>query len=432
MSGVDIIIGAKDGAFHRTMDRVEERLSGLKEKVGFSFGEAFAGLAGGATIVAMADNMANFAEQVVKSSRAMGTTYERTQQLQRAIKDFDWTGVFSKSEKFASGALVKGSKEANVAKQLGISEGDLTGPNSLSQDALLTKMLKGTNGMDNTRATELFRNAGFKEDSATLIGNKQRILDSYGRNTASGEDLEKVMEMKESWEDLIDVVRIGLIPTFVKLVETAEGWIQKSAIALGIQKTMGDAKEQYAKEHGTRAGFIKTAGIEVTTGLGLLGNYFAHRLRGQTLTEGMDAVLKWHDEAKYGKGVLDSQVVGSAASRAVGHAKSIEDDLAARKAERHKQYLEEQAKLNGHPDRHAPTKETPKANTRPAHNILGEKIEGGSAAVKIGNLMGTDSTYRLHRLTEETNKILKDILKVMIQKYGSPEEPLANLTSENS
>jgi hypothetical protein len=423
MARVKIDISGDGSGFHKAMAGVEERLRGLKSKVGFSFGETFAALAGGATITAMIDNMANFAKEINNASRNLGVTTERVQQLRVAArhagKDLSvFEGIFSKSESFASKALVPNSKEANIAARLGITPGDLSGPNGLSKDALVSKMLKGTGGMSRNVAEQLIGGVVGKKNAGFLVGNKDEITGKSGIGTVSNEDLNKMTELKENFEDLIDVVRIRMIPVFNDVVDAAEKFIAWASDALTINKGMSDAKEKFASQNGTRAGGWRTAAIEASTGLQLLGATVAHGTGissllgkiapgkfGESLEHDYDTILNKHDELKYGKGVNDSAVVAKAASSVVAKVASTREDLERAAAARRARHKEEQAEMNGPTTRERPTKRTNNSL------VLGEEGGGGSAnsMLRIGGLMGVDSTYRLERVGNETNKLLRQI-----------------------
>lgn len=414
MARVKIDVTGDGSGFHKVMSGVEHRIHGLKEKVGFSFGETFAALAGGATIVAMVDNMANFAKEINNASSNLGVATDRIQQLRtiarHAGKDLDvFQGIFTKSEAFASKALVPGSKEANTAARLGITQADLTGANSLSKDDLLKKMLTGTNGMSRNAAEQLLSGAVGKKNAGFLVANKEEITSGKGLPGVADEDLAKMAELKESWEDLIDVVRARLIPVFNNLVEWAQRFTAKASDALVLQGKMGDAKEEFAAKNGTRAGFWKSAGIEAATGFLNFGAIVYHpfaKLFGsdETLGHRYDQVLDWHDKLKYGKGVNDSPEVAKAAQKGLEQVVATREELERASAARRNKRKEEQEAMKHGGDREAPVTKT--SNKL----VLSNGSGGGDAQVKIGNLMGVDSTYRLERIGVETNDILKKIL----------------------
>ena len=90
------------------------------------------------------------------------------------------------------------------------------------------------------------------------------------------------------------------------------------------------------------------------------------------------------------------------------------EDLEKRASDRRKARIEEQLLLKGPVNREAPV-------TKSGKPLLGE-LKSSDSMVKIGGLMGVDTTYRLARLTEETNSILRKILaKIAPSTDESPD-----------
>jgi hypothetical protein len=272
--------------------------------------------------------------------------------------------------------------------------------------------------MSRNVAEGLFRQAGLGKGNASfLVGNKEGILGNNNVGAVSNEDLEKMTELKENFEDLIDVVRVRMIPVFNDLVDKFEKFVGWASDALLINKGMGDAKEKFASQNGTRAGGWRTAAIEASTGLQLFGATIAHGTGissllgkiapgkfGESLEHDYDTILNKHDELKYGKGVNNSDVVAKAAGTVVEKVESTRAALDKAAADRRRRHREEQAAMSG-----GTTRERPAIKTSNSL-ILGQE-GGGSASsmVRIGGLMGVDSTYRLERVGNETNKLLRQI-----------------------
>jgi hypothetical protein len=427
MARVKIDIRGDGSGFHKAMGKVEDRLKGLKEKVGFSFGETFAALAGGATIAAMVENMANFAKEVNNASTNLGVTTQRVQQLRIAArhagKDLGvFEGIFTKSEGFASKALVPHSKEANIAARLGISAADLSGPNGLSKDALLTKMLQGTNGMSRNVAEELMGSVVGKKNASFLVGNKSEITGQSGIGAVSNEDLNKMMELKENFEDLIDVVRARMIPAFNDLVDWAVKFVAKVSETKEVHDSATTQMEKYATEHGTKKAFLSPGQIfnRVSTFWKLAGNE-ALGMTGlrntQQVSEARDKIFKGYYQSKYGKDAFTSGM--SVVPEAVAKVVATREQLAIAAANRRQLHADEQAAMNG-----PTTRERPVIKTSNALILGGEGGKASSGNVHIGGLMGVDSTYRLSRIGEETNKLLREIRDRL-----TPEGANTDLTS---
>jgi hypothetical protein len=216
-------------------------------------------------------------------------------------------------------------------------------------------------------------------------------------------------------------VRSRLIPVFNELTDWALKFVGKASETKEVHdKTVSDM-DKYAKEHGTRLGGWGTAGLNVFTGVALAGNAMIHAIPGLpklmgkgNMSEENDKIFKGYYQMKYGG---DAYTYGMAGvPETVKNVVATREELAARSEARRKEHKKEQDALRGDVNREADT-----TKTAPYKFALDKELKSSDAMLRVGGLMTKDTTYNLTRLTEQTNKILTDILKAIKANNGDTE-----------
>jgi hypothetical protein len=399
MAHVNVHVNANGAGFSRTMDALENRVHGLSHSLTHGLKEAFVGLVGAGSVGLLVENMVSYAESIDRASERLGIATDRVQQLrkvaQHAGKDLEvWDAIFRNVDKNAQKALVPGSKEANVADQLGLSNEDLK---HLNKDELLKKALESTKSMGRTEAEGLIAGLVGPKNAGFVLGHREDILSGKG-NIVSDSDLAALVEFKHSLEDLTDVVRVAIIPALVSFahfltdlfahkVDNEKSLSQMDAEAAAINSNKGGKEPSWWARVKAEAKFENVA-----TGI---------------VTGTDEEKKKVYDKAKedYITGLYGADVYKDM-MKTFEPPPSLVDKLKEAQDARKKAREEEQNALKGDVNRVAPV-----TKTAAAKDLIDKDIKGNNAFLKIGGLLGVDGTYRLERLSQETNNLLRIIAK---------------------
>lgn len=432
MARVKIEVGGDSTGFHKTMSGVENRITGLKSKMsGFNLGGSLASIAGGIGIASLVRGAMDFARSIEIASERMGTTVQRTQQLRTvaylAKKELgDFETIFAKVNTFGNAALAPGSKESNIAKKFGITQEDLTGQKSLTNEQLVGKIFKSSLNMDPSVGQNLLKMVFGKGSSWITPEVRQNYLNKEIKPTVSSEDINKMLELRDAFEDLADTVRIGLIPVFNKLIE----WVL-NLVGSYIQGTKKmdsldlAANSSYMSRHGgqgSKLSAVAQTAIQTNYQMMIAGISANPYTSPDEKKSKIDAHARATLTMIYDKQAADDAFKNYTPSKPGGLATIFDDMIAKRKERAAERAARDAARGTGHPDREAPP--TKDSTVKAAKGVLDNELKGGkNDFLKIGGLMGIDSNYRLQRVAEKTNQILGDIYKLMLQEQNSDSNP---------
>jgi len=263
-SDVRINIHANGSAAFATFNRLDAHVKGLAGNIGGTLKHAIIGIVGVGSFTALAHSMASFAEQVKNASNLLGLTTNRVQELRRIAResklDFGiFSGVFRNVESFGRKGQVKGSKEANVAAALGLTQEDLRTKN---KDELLKLALKGTIGMDRAKAEGLLGTVVGPKAASKVLGIREHLLENQ-KGLVSNEDIENMAAFHDALEEVSHTIVESLLPALVKFGEATIGWAQKTFNLLVV----GSNRKKILEEESKRTGegdFAKLGGRSAT------------------------------------------------------------------------------------------------------------------------------------------------------------------------
>jgi hypothetical protein len=416
MPAVKVTVGADGSGFERVMQNMEKRVHSLGHEVSHGLKEAFVGFVGAGSIGLLVENMVSYAESITRASERLGIATGRIQELRNAArhagKDLDaFDSVFRNLDKSLSKSLVPGSKESNIADQLGLSQSDRA---HLNKDDALKKMLEATKGMGRTEAEQLLGGMVGPKNAGWLIGHRESILSGTG-NLVGDKDLQALVDFRHNLEDLSDVVRVALIPALTALIDWATHAIARTVQGSRTMDEMDtEAQSIYASKHN---GAAPNAAWHMFNQTAYQTALYAESVNPLHNEEEKDATIKKIQEAiirkTYGADVSEELFKTFKPSENATVLDKLKDAQEARRKERE----EEQQALAGPVDRKAPVTKTPKQSDK---ELLDKQLKGGSELLKVGGLMGVDATYRLERLTQTTNDLLREISDKLNPPDSSP------------
>jgi len=370
MSAIKIKVDADGAGFARTMEGIEKRVHGLSHEMSHGLKEAFIGFVGVGSVGMLVENMVSYAEEITRASERLGIATDRVQELRVAArhagKDLSaFDAVFRNLDKTASKGLVQGSKEANIASKLGLTEDDLKHAN---KDELLKKALEATKGMDRTQAESLLGGLVGPKNVGWLIGNRESILSGKG-NLVGHDDLAALVEFKHSLEDMADVVRVALIPALTALVDMIT---HATAKYVDNTKDLDKMDAEAAAINSNKGGKEPSWWARINAGT----DYQAQILFA---TGDKD----YEEKAKKAKEDYIKRLYGESTyndlMKEYTPPASLDDRLKEAQAERKKERAEEDAKLKGPVNREAPITKTAQPK-----EYLDKALKDNNSFLKLG------------------------------------------------
>jgi hypothetical protein len=398
-SHVTFKLGGDTSGFDRAAGAIEKRVHGMSHRIGDTLKESFVGLVGAGSIGLLVENMISYAESITRASERLGIATDRIQQLRVAArhagKDLDaFDAVFRNLDKSLSKSLVPGSKEANIAEKLGLSENDRA---HLNKDDALKKMLENTKGMSRTNAEQLLGGMVGPKNAGWLLGNREAILSGKG-NLVDDKALAQLVEFKHNLEDLTDVIRVALIPaltsfvtwltdTVAQKVTNEKDLNQMDAEAAAINSNKGGKEPSWWARTKAELSFENKA-TGIVTGTPEEKSEFFRKAKEDYIT------------TLYGADTYKELM------KTFTPPPSLVDKLKEARDARAKEREDEQKSFKAPVNREAPvTKDTEEKL------MLDKELKGKNEFLSIGGLAGVDAVYRMQRLSEEANSLLRQIAK---------------------
>jgi hypothetical protein len=420
MAGVKFTINADGSGAEAALKSINRRVSNLSHELNSGLKntivEAFSVYAIGEAIKSMVE----FADTTIKGAEGLGVTTDKFQALRIAAREANkdmalFERTFQGLEKAASGALGGDTKALNAFRNLGVNEADLK---NLNKTDLLSKVMRGTDGMSRSFAEDNLRAIGAGRNAGALMSIKPQLsnitgftndLKGQGR-IASNDDLNALNELKDKWEEFSDEIKVAAVPALTWLLDTITDFaIGVKQFVSYISTAIGALVGQI--DHFDLKGLFRAFGDNLINGFKSLFDNLWDVIRGKiSPTEALQNIGAQHAselprliEGAFGKGGLDS-------FNKIMEDKLLEfgeeDKARAKRAEdRRKNRALGQAEFEGPANRQAAVSKTE------ADKTVLSALTGDNGFLKIGGLAGVDSAYRAERLQRETNEWLKQIAK---------------------
>lgn len=401
---------------------VQRKIAGLAS----GFGNAIAGFVSVSVITSAVKNMMDFADNIQDASDRLGVTIKRVQELQTAAKlagkDL---GLFEKTFQnieSAAHAATNGDKKV-MAKfaALGLSPEQVKTSN---KNDLLTALLTGAGGMDRSSAEAALSGIVGKKNAGTLLGMSESITnpDSMGVPPVDDNTINGLADMNDQLTIFIDRWRNEVMPYVLSVanffldlfrsirqaIDVTVAYIYNlfsdftnSPLFKAFEKIASGNVYQGLRELGKIGQSNLIANSKVITDTVMFKQSLGSALGEAWNTTVSNTLGKTAMEA--GRTALNESVMDVATEN-----ENADKTLEALRAARKKRQQEYASNTNR-------TDNTPKA----PGNLLLDGSVGGSNGATYGNLIGVNASYRLERLSMESNQYLSEIKDLLEKSLGT-------------
>jgi hypothetical protein len=416
VASVKVKVDADGSGFHNVMTKVEGRVHKLGHQLGHGLKDNLVAFFGAATVGVAIENMVHFAHEIEQASNRIGIATDKVQEFRtiarHAGKDLGFfETVFRNIEKSAALAIGGDSKKAGIFKKLGISDDELK---HLNKADLLSKMMKGTAGMDRTVAEQLLGGVAGPKNGGGLMAVRNEIAnpDSLNITKVSPEDIAALAEAKRNWDDMAESMRAKLIPALVSVAESILNFCTNLKQGFQVVFAYVEALLNNIKNFSFKGGVKGLIEGNESATVGSLKQAWNFVTGKQGVKETFNNV--WDEFANGGKKVVtgffgeDAVKAAEDAAATMGQVTLDEDKANAEADAKRKADLAEEEKAKAGPvNREA----APAKAAKEGKELLDKTLKGSNEFLKIGGFMGVDATYRLERLSQETNGLLRQIVK---------------------
>lgn len=353
---------------------IKHEFEGIKDAL-------LAGIGIGA-ITEMVGSAIEFARELRRSSDELGVSIDRAAQLKDIMESLgkDSSALVTYMNHFQRymGEAREDIEKMDLLKSLGITEYDFQ---HFNFDEILKKALKSTEKMAGAEANLKFNIAFGKGAGTTLLPKKTQLLETPEETGIREQELREIEETVAAFKKLKDAISTFIMELLQPVTKKISAYDAESKdFEETVRKKMQVGEVEFQKKHGNdQEAWSKLVNRE------------------------MDELERLEKTKIFGPAslFLKKQMESGVLSRMFGGDKDIIE--AMKKVPRVTKNMEERDKAN---KTKTPTDqgEVPTIGGKQ----LGQ-ISSNNPFVAIGGLMGTDISYRIERLQQQSNNLLKQI-----------------------